>query len=148
MVEKGRCFHTAHSVCRGMGCGTSRQQLLAPRDQYCTRPSRPDGGKDRRSVLGLAWQVGLPSLLFCWTAGCIVQLETVPSCSVHKHFSPPLLLDQKKNCHKWEVGLWKLALSQRAQQTIYMIYNFKNSSQKLCSYNSALSVVKMQHRFF
>ena len=43
-------------------CGKSRQQLLAPRGCCCVRPSRPGGGRDRRSVLGLAWQVGLPSL--------------------------------------------------------------------------------------
>lgn len=41
--------------------------------------------------------------------GCTVWLETIPGSSFPKHFSPFfLLLNQKENCHKLEIGLWEL----------------------------------------
>lgn len=72
--------------------------------------------------LTLAQWVGF--LLFCysvllrveeglaWQSQTIVWLETIPGCSLPKYFSPSLLLNQRQNCHKLEIGLWMLGISQ------------------------------------
>lgn len=115
-------------VCEGMGCGKSRLHV-ASRDQCCV--GLGEHGREKWRTVAKSCAVGWFSFSFVtlgsggrtagWAIpGCVIWLETIPGCSLPKHFSLSLLLNQRENCHKLEIGLWKLEIS-RSPTNLYMI---------------------------